>query len=178
MEKKESSCTIARNVNWCIHYAKEYIVVVVVQSLSCVQIFVTPWTAAFQASLSFTISQSLLKLVSIESVMPASHLILCCLLLLFSSVQFSCSVGQPHELQNTRPPCPAPTPGAHPNSCPLSQWCHPTLSSSVIPFPSCPQSYPASGSFKWASSSHQVAEVLEFQLRHQTFQWTPRTDLL
>ena len=54
---------------------------------------------------------------------------------------------RPHELQHSRPPCPTPTPRAHPNSCPLSRWCHPTLSSSVIPFSSCPQSYPASGSF-------------------------------
>ena len=56
----------------------------------------------------------------------------------FSSVQFSRSVVSnslwPHELQHTRPPCPTPTPRAHPNSCPLSQWCHPTISSSVIPF--------------------------------------------
>ena len=53
----------------------------------------------------------------------------------------------PHELQHTRPPCPSPTPGVHPNSCPSSQWCHPATSSSVVPFSSCPQSFPASGSF-------------------------------
>ena len=68
------------------------------------------------------------------------------------SVQFSCSVEsdslQPHELQHARPPCPSPTPGAYPNSCPLSQWCHPTISSSVIPFSSCLQSFPASRSFQ------------------------------
>ena len=67
-----------------------------------------------------------------------------------SSVQFSHSVVsnslQPHEPQHTRPPCPSPTPGVHPNPCPLSRWCHPTISSSVIPFSSCPQSFPASGS--------------------------------
>ena len=60
-----------------------------------------------------------------------------------SSVQFSCSVVsdslQPRELQHARPPCPSPTPGVHPNPCPLSQWCHPAISSSVVPFPSCPQ---------------------------------------
>ena len=55
---------------------------------------------------------------------------------------------RPHELQHTRPPCPSQTPGVYPNSCPLSQWCHPTISSSVIPFSSCPQSFPASGSFQ------------------------------
>ena len=54
----------------------------------------------------------------------------------------------PHELQHTRPPNPSPTPGVHPNPCPLSQWCHPTISSSVIPFSSCPQSFPASGSLQ------------------------------
>ena len=69
-----------------------------------------------------------------------------------SSVQFSRSVMsdslQPHELQHARPPCPSPTPGAHPNPCPLRRWCHPTISSSVVPFSSCPQSFPASGSFQ------------------------------
>ena len=69
----------------------------------------------------------------------------------WSSVQFSRSVvsdsWRPHELQHTRPPCPSPTPGVHPDSCPLSQWCHPAISSSVVPFSSCPQSLPASESF-------------------------------
>ena len=54
---------------------------------------------------------------------------------------------RPHELQHTRPPCPSPTPGVHPNPCPSSRWGHPTISSSVIPFSSFPQSFPASGSF-------------------------------
>ena len=54
----------------------------------------------------------------------------------------------PHESQHARPPCPSPTPRAHPNSCPLSRWCHPTISSSVVPFSSCLQSFPASGSFQ------------------------------
>ena len=54
---------------------------------------------------------------------------------------------QPHESQHARPRCPSPTPGVHPNSCPLSRWCHPAISSSVVPFSSCPQSLPASGSF-------------------------------
>jgi len=53
-----------------------------------------------------------------------------------------------HGLQHARPPCPSPTPWVHPNSCPLSRWCHPTISSSVIPFSSCPQSFIASGSFQ------------------------------
>ena len=54
----------------------------------------------------------------------------------------------PHESQHIRPPCPSPTPGVYPNSCPLSWWCHPTISSSVVPFSSCPQSFPASRSFQ------------------------------
>ena len=66
-------------------------------------------------------------------------------------VQFSYSVMftslQPHEPQHARPPCSSQTPGVHPNPCPLSQWCHPSISSSVVPFSSCPQSLPASGSF-------------------------------
>ena len=54
---------------------------------------------------------------------------------------------RPHESQDTRPPCPSPTPRVYSNSCPSSRWCHPAISSSVVPFPSCPQSLPASGSF-------------------------------
>ena len=68
------------------------------------------------------------------------------------SVQFSFSVMseslQPHKLQHARPPCPSSTPGVNTNSCPLSQWCHPTISSSVVPFSSCIQSFPISGSFQ------------------------------
>ena len=95
-----------------------------VQSLSHVQLFATPWTAALQASLSITSSWSLPKLMSIELVMPSIHLFLCWPLLLL------------------------------PFNRPLHQ-----------------------GLFKWVSSSHQVAKVLEFQLQHQSFQWTLRTDL-
>ena len=76
----------------------------------------------------------------------SKHILLC-----LSSVQFSHSAVsdslRPHESQHTRPPCPSPTPGVHSNSCPSSQWCHPAISSSVVPFSSYPQSLPASGSF-------------------------------
>ena len=69
-----------------------------------------------------------------------------------SSVQFSCSVVsnslRAHEPQHDRPPCPSPTPVLHLNSCPLSQWCCPTISSSIISCSSCPQSFPVSGSFQ------------------------------
>ena len=72
-------------------------------------------------------------------------------LFVFSSVQFIYSLMsyslRPHELQHARPPCPSPTPGVHSDSRPSSQWCHPAISSSVVPF-SCPQSFPASGSFQ------------------------------
>ena len=95
-----------------------------VQLLSCVQLFATPWTAARQACLSITNSQSLLKLMSIVLVMQSSHLTLCC-----------------------------------PSSPDLN----------------LPQDQ---GLFKWISSSHQIAKVLEFQFQHRSFQWTPRTDLL
>ena len=66
----------------------------------------------------------------------------------FSSVAQSCPTLRPHELQHARPPCPSPSPRVYPNPCPLSWWCHPTISSTVIPFSSCPQSFPASGSFQ------------------------------
>ena len=70
---------------------------------------------------------------------------------IFVSVQFSRSVMSdslwPYESRHARPPCPSPTPGVQPNPCSLSRWCHPTISSSVVPFFSCPQSFPASGSF-------------------------------
>ena len=95
-----------------------------VQLLSHVWFFVIPWTAACQASLSFTSSWSLLKLTSIELVMPPNHLILC------------------------------------------------------VPFSSCLQSSQHQDLFKWVSSSHQVAKVLEFQLQLQSFQWIFRTDFL
>ena len=93
--------------------------------------------------------------------------IICSLDVLFSSVQFSLSVVsdslRPHESQHARPPCPSPTPGVYSNSCPSSRWCHPAISSSVIPFSCCPQSLPASGSFpmsqlfKWDGQSAGVS---------------------
>ena len=98
------------------------------------------------------------------------------------TVQFSHSVVsdslQPHGLQHTRLPCPLPTPGVYSDSCPLSWWCHPAISSSVVPFSSCLQSFPASGSFPMSQLLHQVTKVLEFQLQHQSFQWIFRTDFL
>ena len=96
----------------------------------------------------------------------------------FSSVAQSCLTLRPHGPQHARHSCPSPTPGVYPNSCLLSWWCHPTIWSFVVPFSSHLQSFPESGFFKGVSSSYQVAKVLEFQLQHQPFQWTLRTDLL
>ena len=88
----------------------------------------------------------------------------------FSSVHFSRSVVfdslPPHEPQHARPPCPSPTPRVCQNSCPLSRWCHPTISSSVIPFSSCLQSFPASESFPMSQLFASGGQVLEFQLQH------------
>ena len=89
-----------------------------------------------------------------------------------SSVQFSCSVMsdslQPCESQHTRPPCPSPIPGVYSNPCPSSRWCHPAISSSVIPFSSWSQFSQHQGLFQWVNSSHEVARVLEFQLQHHS----------
>ena len=100
----------------------------------------------------------------------------------FSSVQFSCSVMSdclwPQEPQHARPPCPSPTTGVHPNLCPFSRWCHPTISSSVIPFSSCPQSFPASGSFPtsqlFASGGQSIGvSALTSVLPMNTKDWSP-----
>jgi len=109
----------------------------------------------------------------------------------FSSVQFSHSVVsdslQPHESQHARPPCPSPTPEIYTNSCPSSRWCHPAILSSVIPFSSCPQSLPASGSFPmsqlfpWGGQSIGVsalASVLPMNTQDwPTLEWTGWTSL-
>ena len=96
----------------------------------------------------------------IQIFLTTLHLLVCLLRIyldhdcfyFFSSAQFSHSVMSnslwPHETQHARPPCPSPTPRVYPNSWPLSQWCHPTISSSVIPFSFCLQSFPMSGSFQ------------------------------
>ena len=100
----------------------------------------------------------------------------------FSSVQSSRSVVsdslQPHELQHARPPCPSPTPEVHLNQCPLHQWCHPTISSSIIPFSSCLQYFPVSGSFPmsqffaWGGQSIGVS-ASTLVLPMNTQDWSP-----
>ena len=112
---------------------------------------------------------------------PGYH---CLYSLLRSSDQYqsSCSVMSDslwhHGLQHARPPCPSPTPRVHPKSCPLSQWCHPAISSSVIPFSSCPQSFPESGSFKksqlFASGGESIAVSASTSvLPMNTQDWSP-----
>ena len=122
--KRISSWRRNKTVDKHIQGNSRYLPFSTVQSFSRVRLFATPWTAAHQASLSITNSQSPPKPMSIKSVMPSNHLIL------------------------SSSPCPP--------AFNISQ--HQSL-------------------FKWVSSSHQVAKVLEFQLQHQSFQWTPRTDL-
>ena len=85
---------------------------------------------------------------------------------------------RPYGWQHARLPCPSPFPRACSNSCPLNQWCHPTVLFSDIPFSSCFQCFPAQGIFQWVCSLHQVAEVLELQFQHQSFQWIFRIDFL
>ena len=85
---------------------------------------------------------------------------------------------QPRELQHARPPCPSPTPGVHSNSCPSSEWYHPAITSSVLPFSSCPQSLPASESFPMSQLFAWGGQSIGVSNQHQPFQWSPRTDLL
>ena len=99
-----------------------------------------------------------------------------------NSVQFSRSVVsdslRPHEPQHARTPCSSPTPRVHPDPCPLSRWCHPTISSSVIPFSSCPQSFPPSGSFQmsqlFASGGQSIGVSASTSvLPVNTLNWSP-----
>ena len=85
---------------------------------------------------------------------------------------------RPHKSQHVRPPCPSPTPGVHWDSCPSNLWCHPAISSSVVPFSSCPQSLPASGSFPmsqlfaWGGQSTGLSALASF-LPKNTQDWSP-----
>ena len=95
-----------------------------------------------------------------------------------SSVTQPCLTLRPHEPQHTRPPCPSPTPRVHPNPCPLSGWCHPTILSSLVPFSSCPQSFPASGSFQmsqlFASGGQSIGvSASKSVLPMNTQDWSP-----
>ena len=96
----------------------------------------------------------------------------------FSSVAQSCLTLWPHEPQDARPPCPSPTARVYPNPCPLSRWCHPTITSSVVPFSSCSQSFPASGSFPmsqlFASGGQSIGVSASTSvLQMNTQDWSP-----
>ena len=141
-----------------------------VESLSFVQLFCYPMDCSLPGSSVHRISQArILEWVAISfprvsfRSMDGTHISCIDRWILYhwatgkvvtymSSVQFSRSVVSdyvwPHEPQHARPPCPSPTPGVHPNPCPSSRWCHPAISFSVVSFSSCPQSFPASGSFQ------------------------------
>ena len=101
----------------------------------------------------------------------------CLYLVQFSRSAVSDSL-RPHESQHARPPCPSPTPGVYPNSCPSSRWCHPAISSSVVPFSYCPQSLPASESFPmsqlfvWGGQSTGVSALASF-LPKKSQGWSP-----
>ena len=99
---------------------------------------------------------------------PFTATSLCLGLLLFSCSAVFSSLRS-HGLQHARPPCPPPSPGACSNSCPLSQRCHATISSSVVPFSSCPQSFPELGSFPMSCSSHQVVKYWSFSFSTSSF---------
>ena len=96
--------------------------------------------------------------------------------------QLSCSVIsdclRPHEPQHARPPCPSPTPGVYPNPCPLSRWCHPAISSSVIPYSSCPQSFPASGSSQMSQLFASGGQRTGVSASTSVLPMNTRTDLL
>ena len=190
-----------------------------VQLLSHVWLFVTSWIAARQASLSITNSQSSLKLMSIESVMPSSHLNCLCFVFYFfvmikdkylsfiisnilhledgclcktvnnithqfRSVQFSsfqllsCVQLFVTLWTEARQASLSITNSQSLLKLMFIESVMPTISSSVVPFSSCLQSFQHQGHFKWVSSLHQVAKVLEFQLQHQSFHWIFRTDFL
>ena len=130
-----------------------------------------------------TLLHSMLVIKLVKYTLPKSYCTQSVLLLdQFLSVQFSRSVVSNslrlHELQHARPPCPSPTPGVHSNSRPSSPWCHPAISSSVVPFSSCPQSLPASESFpmsqlfSWGGQSTGVSALASF-LPKKSQGWFP-----
>ena len=155
-------------------------------SLSRVRLFVTLWTVAYQAPLSMGILQA--RILGWVAIPPPRNLpnpgtehrspALQTDTLLSEPIhlkplqtrsdQISSSVVsdtlRPHLSQHARPPCPSLTPGVHLDSRPSSQWCHPAISSSVIPFSFCPQSPKHQSLLQWVNSLHEVAKVLEFQL--------------
>ena len=172
MENKETEFTvsaIAVLFRMVSYFYLSVFLLAIVQLLSYVQLFVTPWTAACQAPLSFSVSQSLLKFMCTESVILSNHLILCCTLLLLpsifpasvfsselalhiSSVQFSQSAVsdslRPRGLQHARPPCPSPNSWSLLKLMSIESVMPSNHLILFVPFSSWPQSFPTSGSFQ------------------------------
>ena len=166
-----------------------------VQLLSCVRLFATPSTAACQASLSITNSRSPPKPMSIKSMMTSNHLILCRPFLLLPPIPPSIRVFSNESTLHRRWPkywsfsnplnCSTPGFPVHHQLPELAQthvhWVGDAIQPSHLLSSSSPPAFNLSqrqALFKWLSSLHQMAKELEFQLQHQSFQWTPRTDLL
>ena len=153
------------------------------KSLSLVWLFATPCTnyslpgssihGIFQARILEWVAMSFSR----RSSWPRDWTRVFCIVSQFSHTVVSDSL-RPHESQHARPPCPSQTPGVYSNPCPSSWWCHPPSHPLSSPSPPAPNPSQHQGLFQWVSSLHQVAKVLEFQLQHQSFQWTPRIDLL
>ena len=120
---------------------------------------VPPWASSLIMIWSVLLSHFPLILILQASI---SLSLSCTFLVAIQSPSHVWLFATPHGLQHARLPCPSLSPGACSNSCPLSWWCHPTISSSVVPFCSCHPSFPTSRCFQWVSSSHQVAKVFSF----------------
>ena len=165
----------------------------VVQLLIPVWLFVTPWTAGFPV-LYYLLEVAQTHVHWVGDAIPPSHLLMHEVDTIITptvqirkvSLSSVHSVAQlcptnslwPHEPQHARPPCPSPTPGVHPNPCPSSRWCHPTISSSVVPFSSCLQSFPASVSFPmsqlFASDGQSIRDPASASvLPVNTQDWSP-----
>ena len=127
---------------WIMQYEWHHLNYFAIGYLSCCQVFIVPNTSVSKIFVPNKVAKISGHFLRLDAERLNYEI---------SSVHFSCSVMsdsvRPHEPQHARPPCPSPTPWVHPNPRPLSRWCHPTISSSVVPFSSCPQSFPASGSF-------------------------------
>ena len=168
----------ARTLEWiAVSFSNAWKWRVKMKSLSRVRLLATPWNAAYQAPPSMGFSRqeywsglplpSPTPLINTDNDFHIKKGNISKFKIINLTLQFSLSVMsdslQHHGLQHARPSCPSPTPRTYSNPCLLSQWCHPTISSSVIPFFSCLQSFSASGSFQMCSL-HEVAKVLELQL--------------
>ena len=145
MEWAEPKCLLS--LSWDIHWGGPWI-----SGSHYIRFLCIAWRVASVCILhKFRLPTALLFMSAV--LQPCKNIYLLCIWHQeFSSVQFSSSVVsdslQPHELQHARPPCPSPTHRVYPNLCPLSRWCHPIISAAVLPFSSCLQSFPASGSFQ------------------------------